>query len=199
MADEAITNTSPAIEPEQQAAEQTSQSETPTPDATGQESGARFSQADLDRIVKERLAQAERKAQTAAQKAREEAERKAAEEQGEYKKLYETLQAKLTEAERKAHELELSQLRRAVADKVGIPAALASRLQGEDEAALEQDAKSLLQSLPKPTPPNVNALAGNGAAPNAHPLAGLSDEEIARKAARLNVSPAYLKQSITGG
>lgn len=196
MADEATQDTQAV---EQETAVETPQSETPTPDATGTPSEARFTQADLDRIVKDRLAQAKTQAEKATQKAREEAERKAAEEQGKWKELYEKTLAE-AEAERKrAQELELSQLRRSVADKVGIPAALASRLQGEDEAALEQDAKALLASLPRPVPPNVNALAGNGAAPNAHPLAGLSDEEIARKAAKLNVSPVYLKQSITGG
>ena len=45
---------------------------------------AKFTQADLDRILGERLAKEKQRTEAAAAKAREEAERKAAEEQGKF-------------------------------------------------------------------------------------------------------------------
>lgn len=60
---------------------------------------AKFTQADIDRIVKERLERAEAKAQSKAQKAREEAEAKALEENQEFQKLAEQRAAKVSELE----------------------------------------------------------------------------------------------------
>jgi uncharacterized protein YhaN len=81
-----------------------------------------------------------------------EAERKAKEE------------AEMTELQkwqRKAQELEAAvaserrtRLQQEVAAKVGLPAALASRLVGDSADELEADAKAILDTLPKPQPPN---------------------------------------------
>lgn len=69
-------------------------------------SGKVFTQAELDEIVKQRIAREKKKSDEAAEEARREAERKQAEQNEEYQKLYETerqahaeLQAKLKAAE----------------------------------------------------------------------------------------------------
>lgn len=168
---------------------------TPTGDATGQEQKAEvtasttFTQADVDRIVAERLQRAERKAQEQAQKAAQEAERKAAEEQGKWKELYEKTQAEIN-AERNARKtLEMNILREKVARQVGLPEKLAARLQGEDEDSLLADAKSILAELPKPAAPNINNGAGVG---NVPPAGGMTEAEKRELAARLGVNPIYL-------
>lgn len=61
-----------------------------------------FTQADVDRIVKERLERERRKREEALERERREAERKRLEEQQEYKKLYESLKAEMLEAKKEA-------------------------------------------------------------------------------------------------
>ena len=73
--------------------------------ATGANSGEgaaqepKFTQADLDRIVKERLDKASKKAEEAQKKAAEEAAAKTLAEQGEFKTLAETRAARIAELE----------------------------------------------------------------------------------------------------
>lgn len=95
------------------------------------------------------------------EKAKAEAERKAAEEQGKYKELYEEMQTEAEKAKAEKQALELSILRRKVADDVGLPGALADRLKGETEDELREDAESLLETLPKKDAPSLNGGAGN--------------------------------------
>ncbi|MCB0070300.1 MAG: DUF4355 domain-containing protein [Caldilineaceae bacterium] len=191
---------------QQQAADQEVEQPTEQPeaqqvpdDATGDENGgneARFSQADVDRIVKERLDRAKSQAEKAAAKAAEDAQRKAAEEQGEYKKLYQSLQTKVEEAERRAAELERRELLREAAEKSGLPAALADRLRGESLDELMEDAKTLLASMPKSekTAPATNI---NGTARGTTRQAP-SDDDIREQAAVLGVSFELLKQQYGG-
>ena len=68
----------------------------------------------------------------------------------------ERLKLDLEQAQTKARQAELSALKREIADKTGLPAALALRLTGETPEALEADAKALLEALPKKTAPNIN-------------------------------------------
>jgi len=60
-----------------------------------------FTQAELEQILADRLARADRKREQAEQKAKDEAEKKRLEEQGEYKALLEKTQAQLAEYEQK--------------------------------------------------------------------------------------------------
>lgn len=126
-----------------------------------------FTQADVDRIITERLAKERTKAESMATKAREEAERKAAEEQGKYQELYQKAQQQAAELEAKLKAAEIASIKRDVAQRLNMPTALALRLQGDDEASIEADAKALLAALPKPAAPNINSGTGNGAAPAA--------------------------------
>ena len=164
-----------------------------TDTATGQEQKAEtvtFTQADVDRIVSERLQRAERKAQEATAKATAEAEKRAAEEQGKWKELYEKTQAE-AETERTARRgLELATLKEKIARTVGLPEKLAIRLQGEDEESLTADAKSILADLPKPTAPNINSGSGSGTGTQVGgQYGGMSKEELA---ATYGLNPKYL-------
>ena len=148
-----------------------------------------FTQADLERIINERLAKERSKAETMATKAREEAERKAAEEQGKYQELYEAAQKRIADTEARLKATEIASIKREVAARLNMPGALANRLQGDDEATIEADAKALMAALPKPAAPNINSGTGNGAAPAA---GAMSEAEKKELAARLGVDWRYL-------
>ncbi len=164
----------------------------PNGDATGQPAGSTagrtFTQAEVDALLSSRLERAKRQTEEATAKARTEAERKAAEQQGEYQKLYEATKAELEAAAQKAAALELAAMRREVADRLGVPAALASRLQGDTPEALEADAKALMAALPKPAAPNINSTGGGPA-----PADGVSDEYRREMAARFGVNEKYFQ------
>lgn len=78
--------------------------ETPTgaPQAPNGGEGRTFSQADVDRIVAERLERQRAQFKAQQERAAEEAKAQALKEQGEYRQLYETAAAKLAEAEQGA-------------------------------------------------------------------------------------------------
>ena len=176
MADE---QTQPTAEAEQQP-----QDAAPTGAEPGNqtEQARTFSQADIDRIVTERLAKEKAKSEVAVRRAQEEAEAKRLAEQGEFQKLYEQAQAKLQEAEERAKTLQIEGIKRDVAQRLNLPAALIDRLRGEDEAAIEADAKALIAALPKPAAPDINA--GSGAQSSSKPqswLGGLTKQEFAAR------------------
>lgn len=132
-----------------------------------------------------------RRAKTEAEKAAEAAARQAAEAQGKYKELYEAELQKAQAAEARAKAAELAGLRSKVGAKYQLPEALAGRLQGESEEALEADAKTLAAALPK-APAETDAEAGL----NPHsPQAGLNDEQLRELAAVYGVSFEYLKSA----
>lgn len=172
--------TTPDVQPE--AAETAVQPET-QPEQSG-ESERTFTQADLDKIVRERLAREREKSELAAKKAADEAARKAAEEQGQFKELYEQAMQAQKAAEERAKALELSNMRREIANRVGLPIGLASRLQGDNETDIEADAKALLATLPKPAAPSLDGGAGRGSQASNAP----SIDQIKEQAARLNVN-----------
>ena len=191
MSDEAT-----AVEPQEQEAQTT-----PTAGDTqpGQAQPERtFTQHDVDRIINERIAKERTKAESMAVKAREEAERKAAEEQGEFRKLYEKAQQQIAETEAKLQAAEIASIKRDVAARLNMPAALASRLQGEDESAIEADAKELMAALPKPTAPNINSGAGVGNAPRVNLPAGVTEASLRDQAVRLGVNPDLYVQKFIG-
>lgn len=134
---------------------------TTTGAADGANGGERtFTQADLDRILTERLAKEKQRSEAASLRARADAERKAAEEAGEFKKLYEGTVAKLQEVEQRAASAALAVTRRDVAARLNVPAALADRLRGDTPEEIEADAKQLMASLPKSGTPPANAGSG---------------------------------------
>lgn len=148
-----------------------------------------FTQADVDRIITERLTKEKAKAESMATKAREDAERKAAEEQGKFRELYEAAQQRIAETEARLKASEIASIKREVAGKLNMPQALANRLQGETLEEIEADAKELMAALPKPSAPNINSGTGNGATPTG---VGMSEAEKKELAARLGVDWRYL-------
>ena len=120
-----------------------------------------FTQADLDRIVTERLAKEKQRSEAATAKARADAERKAAEEQGEWKKLAEQYKSEAEAERQRATAASLAVTRRDIAAKLNVPVALADRLQGDTPEAIEADAKQLMAALPKPGTPSANAGSGS--------------------------------------
>ena len=194
MTTDATTTTSSTTEATEAAAqtEATQDAAQTTGDATGTNSGQEartFTQADLDRIVKERLDREQAKAKQATEKAQADAEAKVLAEQGKYKELFEKQQAELTAAQAAARANEMRLLQRDAATNTKLPAALADRLKGETLEEMEADAKSILAALPKPAAPDINAHSGAGGAPAAGQL---SDAEKAVLAAELGVNPKYM-------
>jgi hypothetical protein len=166
--------------------------ESATPDTAPTEAGVTpaektFTQADLDRILGERLAKEKTRTADAAAKATAEAERRAAEEQGKFQELYQKTVAELEQERTAKRNLEAAALRREVAAKVNLPSALIDRLHGETPEELEADAKQLMAALPKPTAPNINA----GAPAGTPPAGVMSEEERKLRAAALGVDWRY--------
>ena len=189
MTDEAVQTPDAVVEPVAQPAVTEPAAQTPDtqPETIG-ETGRTFTQADVDKIIKERLDREKARSEAAAKKAADEAARQAAEEQGKFKELYEGAMKEKQEAEARAKALELSNLRRDIASKVGLPAGLAGRLKGETETDIETDAKELLATLPKPSAPNLDGGAGR----NGQGATGPTLDEIKEQAARLNVNWKHL-------
>ena len=129
-------------------------------------------------------------AEAKARRAAEDIEKQHLEEQGKFKDLYEAALGKQQAAEAEATRLRLETLKSQVAGKVGLPVALALRLQGEDEAAIEQDAKLLLASLPRQTLTN-DASAGTGGGGTVAP--SMTEADIQEFAARMGVDPKFVK------
>jgi hypothetical protein len=172
-----------------------------TDDATGAEptqatpnSGKTFTQAEVDNILKDRLARQKAAVEGAAQKAKEQADREAAEKQGEFEKLYKDTLTKFEQAEARARAAELASIKARVGAKLSLPAELMDRLRGETEEEIEADAKTILAVIPKPAAITAND-AGQGIGGSA-PALQKSDEEIREMAARYGVSFEALKQQL---
>jgi uncharacterized protein DUF4355 len=122
-----------------------------------------FTQADLDRIVRERLAEARKRADKDAE------DRKLAE-QGEFQKLLEQEKARAADLEQQLKQRDHDALKARVAAKHKLPAELAERLRGETEEDLDKDAQALAKLSPWGHPAGGNAGAGSTSTTN--PAAG---------------------------
>lgn len=151
MTDQIVTNATPAPEAEPQAA---------APDKTG---GKTYTDEQVEQIVKDRLA---RQKESDAKKAKELADKAAADAaaaSGEWEKVAKAKEQELLELKSTLKAKELADLKRDIADKVGLPANLAPRLVGENAADIEKDAKTLLDTLPKAPKPTAGAIPNPGA------------------------------------
>lgn len=137
-----------------------------TPDATpAQAEGETFDAAramalieKLRNQVKELSPKAKQAEQlAAAQKAKEESE------MSELQKL----NKRLADTESELRQTKRASTAAQIAARLGLPEALANRLQGETPEEMEADAKAILEALPKPTKPNPGVVPnpGAGAAP----------------------------------
>lgn len=118
-----------------------------------------FTQADLDRIVKERLERAKKQAETERSKAEEAARQKTLAEQGEYKTIAESQAAKIAELEAKTalverYEAALSAtLEQALK---GLPQHVIELLSDKDPAAQLEYLAKHGEKLRATPPPNLN-------------------------------------------
>jgi hypothetical protein len=117
--------------------------------------GQTFTQADLDRVVSDRLKREREKyadyddLKTAAGRLKEIEDAQKTEQE----RLAEQLQAATAEreaAEQRARDLETGMLRQRIAAEKGLPAALADRLAGGTEEEIAADADALLAAYPPP-------------------------------------------------
>jgi len=108
-----------------------------------------FTQAELDKIIAERLERETKKRKDAEAKAREEAERDTLAKNQEWEKLAKTHEAELLKAQQRLKELELNELRTKAAAKYQLPLEIAERLRGETLEELEKDAEGLKALIPQ--------------------------------------------------
>ena len=191
MADETVT--------ENAQTETTEATTTPTAGGTngGQPSGdARFTQADIDRIVKERLEREQATAQKRQQAAQAEAEKKRLAEDAKWQELAEKTQSELAALKAEAER----------AERLG---AIMATMYDNRLKALPANLRKAVESLPATDPldrlawldaneslfvqqqtvPDINAGAGGGKPPPDVSLGGLDQHEFA---ARFGVDPRYL-------
>lgn len=124
----------------------------------------KFTQADLERIVGERLAREKAKTQKQIDDAKAEAERIKLEEANEYKALYEAEKARVAEIEAQAHAERLSAKKQSLLLEAGYPAdKLADLLDfvtGDDEEAVKASVEKLTRVAPPKAPPIDPAVSG---------------------------------------
>jgi hypothetical protein len=116
-----------------------------------QEEEPKFTQAEVDRIIKERLEREKRKREEALERERQEAERKRLEEQEQYKELCEKLKAELAEKEAKA--LEAS--KRALLAQAGYTEGQVNRYVKYITGNTEEELKASLEELKADIPPKT--------------------------------------------
>lgn len=196
MADETVT--------ENAQTETTEATTTPTAGGTngGQPSGdARFTQADIDRIVKERLDREQATAQKRQQAAQAEAEKKRLAEDAKWQELAEKTQAELAALKAEAER----------AERLG---AIMATMYENRIKALPANLRKAVESLPATDPldrlawldaneslftqvqavPDINAGSGGPAKPPTTSLGGLTPQEFA---ARYNIDPRYITEGKT--
>jgi len=107
-----------------------------------------FTQAELDKIIKERLERESTKRKDAEEKIKEQAEREALAKNQEWEKLAKKREDELLKAQATIKQHELNELRNKAAAKYQLPLEIAERLRGETLEELEEDAKSLKELIP---------------------------------------------------
>jgi hypothetical protein len=147
----------PTVTPPNQtpAPEQSAQPTATTPEKTGGE--RTYTQAELEQILKDRIAREKEAGAKAAQAAADKAALDAAAKNGEWQKVAEQTKAQLAEMQAAIEARDLTDKKRSIAERVGLPPALAARLIGKTDEEIEKDAKALMDTLPKPaaTKPNL--------------------------------------------
>lgn len=104
----------------------------------------RFTQADIERIAEQRVAEAARRAE-------QEREEQRLLEEGKYQELLARERTRVQELERSLAQQKLELVRTRVAQRHVLPELLASRLQGETEEELDADARRLADLMNRPT------------------------------------------------
>jgi Domain of unknown function (DUF4355) len=114
----------------------------------GKNDDPKFSQADIDRIVKERLDREKKKRDAALEKQREEAERKRLEEEQKYKELYEKLQGDLETQRKEALQVRKESLLAQAGYSEEQAKTLVKLVEGEDDEALKASLETVKTLFP---------------------------------------------------
>lgn len=159
----------------------------PTSTTTEKTGGKTYTEAEVETIIKDRLNREKAKLDKATEEAKAKAEQEALAKNAEWEKLAKAREGELSTIKAELARIALTEKKRVIAEKVGLPPALASRLNGETDEDIEKDAKALLETLPKPTKP-----AGIGPVPNPgnNGQQGLTDAQL-RNMLRGNVGGAF--------
>jgi len=130
---------------------------TPTPpnaNGGGQEPGSagdekRFTQAELNAKIAERLEQDKARRKRETDEAEAERERKEAEKRGEWETVNKALADEIVKLKAERDALTTKQMQIRVATDVGLPLQLADRIKGDTEDEMADDAKAILSLMPK--------------------------------------------------
>jgi hypothetical protein len=133
-----VTNTKPAIEPVAPTATE--------PVKTG---GKTYTEAEMEQIIKDRLAREKKASDQKADDARKAAEAEAAVKNGEWQKLAEQREKELNDAKAVLAQKDLDEKKRKIAKEVGLPDELALRIQGATDEELKADAEAVLKAIPQ--------------------------------------------------
>jgi hypothetical protein len=124
----------------------------------GGEPEKRFTQADIDRIVKERIERERKKAEELIAKEREESERKKLEEQNEYKSLYEKAIAEAEAIRKEAEREKVESLKTNLLVNAGYTNEQLERVRKYIVGANEDEIKTSLEELLQDIPPKVRGV-----------------------------------------
>lgn len=112
-----------------------------------------FTQADVDRIIKERIERERKKAEEVIAKEREEAERKKLEEQNEFKSLYEKEKAEKDAMRKEIEQAKLESLKTNLLVSAGYTGEQLERVRKYVIGANEDEIKTSLEEVTKDIPP----------------------------------------------
>lgn len=116
------------------------------PEKTG---GKTFTEAEVEQMIKERLSREKSAEQKRIEAEKAKAEAEALAKNAEWEKLAKQREDELNKVKADLAAKELAEKKRAIAEKVGLPAVFAERIQGNTDEELEADAKLILGALPK--------------------------------------------------
>ena len=141
------------------------------PEKTG---GKTFTEAEVEQLIKDRLARekaaAEKKASEAARKAAEEAAAK----NGEWEKVAKQRETELAELQAQVKQRELRDLKVSIGAEVGLIPSVAELLTGETPEEIKAKAKTIFDDLQKKAAAQVNPGAAN---PNSTARTGETDAQ----------------------
>lgn len=153
----------------------------PPGDAPGDQSATeapQYTKSQMEAIVRDRLESQKRAVEAQTKRVKDEAEAARLKEQSEWQKLAEQHEARVKELESEIGRRDQLDLRRRVAAKHSLPTALAERLAGDTEEALDADAKELAKLVKT----EEERAPQRGNSPNPRPAAAGSNTVEAREA-----------------
>lgn len=174
FAEEGAGNTPDDPPAEAQADAETPEAGTPT-----------YTQADIDRIVGERLAREKQKAEKAVEQAKAEAERKKLEEAQEYRALYEKTQAELEQVRTAAKQAELDALKRQLLSEAGFKSEEIAESIGFITGDDEETVKDAVERFKRVAGPRFVDPAATGTGTRRQPESKSADDVAADMYARI--------------